>query len=926
LNCNLHYQIYNIFVMSIYSLKKISHSYLLQSLVNRVKPIAAFLLFFAGMISIAYAVPNGAGADIFTGNVGIGSTNPGQLLDVQGTIRATTFVGNGSALTNLPASSQWTTSNTNDVYLPNNGNVGIGTTITKAGAALSVMNGNVGIGTWVTKGNLDIEGTLSVGYFANNVGIGTWVPGGSLVVMNGNIGVGVQSPAQALEVNGYVQSDNGNGFRFGGGAGSSGSALIQGNGYNNSADDIYFSTQFVERMRIDGNGNLGIGTTIPAGALTVMNGNVGIGTWIPRGGLDVEGSTSLAIFAGNVGIGSSHPGQALDIVGTVRAMAFIGNGSQLTGLSSSQWTTSNTNDVYLPNNGNVGIGTTITKAGAALAVMNGNVGIGTWVTKGNLDVEGTLSVVTFGGNVGIGTWVPGAQLYVNGNSIFGELTTSGSGNGSIVSSGTGSIAGGNSENSASTLTSSGTGSVAYGDVFSGSAAGTMLSNNSGSIAMGYAFEGILEATGVGSLALGYANNTNLEATQTGSVAIGTNVESTASEAFALGVNVVNNTANTLMMGFNTIPTMTVTGTNVGVGSTLPGQALDVIGTVRATAFIGNGAQLTGLSTSQWTTSNTNDVYLPNRGNVGIGTSYTSTGAALSVMNGNVGIGTWVTKGNLDVEGTLSLGYFANNVGIGTWVPGAALAVGNSFNVTSAGALTAGTITATAAIYDYNSAYYGAGFSDGPYDAVVLTANGVVNIFQGNLGVGSANAGQKLDVQGTVRILGGGTVGIGTTFVSNSGLSVMNGNVGIGTWLPRGQLDVEGTQSTTIFNGNVGIGTTTPLGGLVVINGNVGIGTWTTVGGTLIVQVGNVGIGTALPGATLDVNGGIRSTTGGNSTFSGNVGINSASPGTDLDINGGRARFVGIGTTVAGSLLCLKTDGTIGYCTGTVNGYQCGTCH
>jgi len=50
--------------------------------------------------------------------------------------------------------------NTNDVYLSNNGNVGIGTSIT-GGAALSVMNGNVGIGTWVPGSALQVNNTIT---------------------------------------------------------------------------------------------------------------------------------------------------------------------------------------------------------------------------------------------------------------------------------------------------------------------------------------------------------------------------------------------------------------------------------------------------------------------------------------------------------------------------------------------------------------------------------------------------------------------------------------------------------------------------------------------------------------------------------------------------------------------------------------------
>ena len=48
----------------------------------------------------------------------------------------------------------------------------------------------------------------------------------------------------------------------------------------------------------------------------IVEGNVGIGTWVPGGALIVKG--------GNVGLGSNNPGQVLDVTGTVRATAFIG--------------------------------------------------------------------------------------------------------------------------------------------------------------------------------------------------------------------------------------------------------------------------------------------------------------------------------------------------------------------------------------------------------------------------------------------------------------------------------------------------------------------------------------------------------------------------------------------------------------------------
>ena len=102
------------------------------------------------LLSLVFITPAWAGLNVVgnltvpTGNVGIGSTAPGQALDVQGTarlvgLRVTTSPTMGWVLTSAdslgnvvwaaPAGGGglWTTINTTDVYLPPPGNVGIGT-------------------------------------------------------------------------------------------------------------------------------------------------------------------------------------------------------------------------------------------------------------------------------------------------------------------------------------------------------------------------------------------------------------------------------------------------------------------------------------------------------------------------------------------------------------------------------------------------------------------------------------------------------------------------------------------------------------------------------------------------------------------------------------------------------------------------------
>jgi hypothetical protein len=151
---------------------------------------------------------------IFFGNVGIGTDNPSEKLEVNGTVKADKFIGDGSELKNIKTG-QWTDVTGGISY--NSGNVGIGTT--KPFCCLDVR-GKLP----ETTGNYDPiitigppTGETAVLYRGYNgkttyLGIESYTvdnkPVKTPIVLQeygGNVGIGTTAPSARLEVNGDIK-------------------------------------------------------------------------------------------------------------------------------------------------------------------------------------------------------------------------------------------------------------------------------------------------------------------------------------------------------------------------------------------------------------------------------------------------------------------------------------------------------------------------------------------------------------------------------------------------------------------------------------------------------------------------------------------------------------------------------------------------
>ena len=387
-----------------------------------------------------------------SGNVGIGTTTPNTKLSI------TSVWSNGTDSPLISSQVDSETLNKIGTYVestttaatamtfythPANSSTSEKMRITSAG------NVNIGGNYTSTTNTLQVTGNAAIGYtnaaptngllVAGNVGIGTIAPAAKLMIegdyanMDGTVSYSTNTKGIILNQNGVGGDGMGLWFRQAGLTAGIGSTRVNSGDW---ATDLRFYTHpseitnqntLYERMRINSEGNVGIGTIAPTAKLHVSSSTSDL-IRMTRGSADymfqLAGTTlyllnnvtttyALTVLNnGNIGIGTITPNAKLDVSGSaiITGSLTVTNGITGSLFGTSSWAVSasyispTTTNAFIQ--GGNSFGTT------ALLGTNDNQSLA-------LETSGsTRMFISSSGNVGIGTTSPGYKFHVVGDSFF----------------------------------------------------------------------------------------------------------------------------------------------------------------------------------------------------------------------------------------------------------------------------------------------------------------------------------------------------------------------------------------------------------------------------------------------------------------------------------------------------------------------------
>jgi hypothetical protein len=299
-------------------------------------------------------------------------------------------------------------------------NTAAATNIPNAGNTIFNNGGNVGIGLTVPTYKLDVNGEINAtglrinGTPISSGGSSQWSGAGPIYYTGGNVGIGTSIPGGNIE----VRDASGRQLLLTNSAAGShtflnaaNNAHLSGNLYWNQTNWNRFDTTR-GGVLVDARGDLGVIDffTTPPGANPVASLNPA---------MRIENN-------GNVGIGTASPGEKLQIAGghswadSANAMFMLGPNREVsiqrdprTGAGNSAWFESN---AYLDSAGNWQLRNSGTSAAliglrpSMVDVWTTPAGSPAWVQQFSVD----NAQVYFRGNVGIGIQTPNYKLHVNG--------------------------------------------------------------------------------------------------------------------------------------------------------------------------------------------------------------------------------------------------------------------------------------------------------------------------------------------------------------------------------------------------------------------------------------------------------------------------------------------------------------------------------